>query len=209
MRALELAVLYGVVGVGLATAAAVAARWAPGRLTAVTALDVLVLVPFWPLYGPLLFLGARDGAPRPPASSNALATLLADLPNGASASGGQRLETLAARVQEARAHLAEIERRLAQPELDRERASSRAEELERRGEPRAAAAARRRLASIDRLRAVRDRITRELTEVDELTLQLRVQAEVVRLSGSTADDTGELVQELLARVEGLEAILVE
>ncbi|HET9622159.1 MAG TPA: hypothetical protein VFP84_12385, partial [Kofleriaceae bacterium] len=53
------------------------------------------------------------------------------------------------------------------------------------------------------LHALRERVRRELDEVGELVAQLVAQAELVRLQPAIAHSSGELVRELVARVEGL------
>ena len=95
----------------------------------------------------------------------------------------------------------------ASPSRPEEEVETRQRTLAERGEEVAAAAARSRLQNIRRLRKLRDRFTRELLEVGELQAQLRTQAEVVRLLGSGEDGREELVAELVARVEGLDAVL--
>lgn len=202
MRLFELAVLYLAVGAGCALLIVVRRHagtrwWEPP----------LVLL-FWPLYGPFLLsgpvsegLGARtfeqvllqmEGTP--------LSALLPE--RGEVQALGRRLRLAATRI-------AEIDRLLVRPEFSQADATARAEAYRARGDARSAASAQGRLANIVRLRALRDRFARELDEVSELLDQLRVQAELVRLSGTPGEGSRELVTELLARVEGLDAVLAD
>ncbi|ACY12910.1 hypothetical protein [Haliangium ochraceum] len=76
-----------------------------------------------------------------------------------------------------------------------------------------------RLQNIRRLRALRHRFASELDDVGELLIQLTTQAEVLRLAGPASpsagaagapwgdEDAGELVRELVSRVEGLDEML--
>ena len=60
-----------------------------------------------------------------------------------------------------------------------------------------------RVRTLAQLRALRERYRSELDEVGELIAQLVTQAELVRLQPAIAHSSGELVRELVARVEGL------
>ncbi len=183
MRANELLILYVLIGIGSAAAFTLLAK--QKRL-----LDAAILVPFWPLYGPFLLLGRAQ-----PAQLGGL------LPDGAIVGElTDRLATAKTRVQE-------IDAVLARPELDEPSARARMTELAERGDDRAAASVQARLTSIERLRRLRERFMCELTEIDELLAQLRVQSEVVRLAGGAETNTRELVEEIVHRVEGLDAIL--
>jgi hypothetical protein len=57
--------------------------------------------------------------------------------------------------------------------------------------------------TLGQLRDLRVRYRSELDEVHELIAQLVTQAELVRLQPSIAHSSGELVRELVSRVEGL------
>jgi hypothetical protein len=190
MRATELAILYVLIGSGAAVAWLVAAK---GRGTRV--LDAVILVPFWPLYGPFLLLGQAEAGR---GQSSSLANLLPD---------GSLVRRLTERLETAKSRIAEIDRTLAQPELDERAARIRLQELRERGDDRAAESVQARLTSIERLRRLRQRFSSELTEIDELLAQLRAQSEVVRLAGGADGDTRELVAEIVSRVDGLDAIL--
>ena len=186
MRALELGALWVVVGVGCA--AALLWRQRGGWL------DAALLVPFWPLLLPFHLLAQSPAPPAAPARESAFlealrrasGTPLASLlPSEATA------KLLARRLRLAEERVAEIDRLLAQRDVSDERAPA------------------ARLRTIERIRALRERFARELDDVGELLVQLRLSAEVVRLAGATDDGTRELVANLVARVEGLDEALGE
>jgi hypothetical protein len=200
MRLQELAIFYLVVGIGCGVAFVIRMGRAQASLS-----DAILLVAFWPLYGPFLFLSAP--APTPPRSIlDALkkadgTPLSALLPDAATAT------MLSERLTAAESKVREIEALLRQPEFSEEAAIARMKELEERGDTLAASMAQGRVQNIRRLRGLRDRFARELTEVGELLAQLRVQAELVRLSGAPEANSRDLTTLLIARVEGLGAIL--
>lgn len=203
MRLSELALLYVLVGGGCAiTFLAVRGRSGPAFL------DAVILVPLWPLYGPFLLVQAVPAGAEASASAELLRSLAkargtpmaAFLPDEAAG------RALANRVRTAGARIAEIDALLAQPEFSEDDALARAEQF-REKDARVAAAALERARNIRRLRALRDRFARELDQVAELLQQLRIQAEVVRLAGTSDHGVRELVQELLARVEGLDEVM--
>lgn len=176
MRATELAILYLIIGCGSAIALMVMDRRSRRIL------DAVLLLPFWPLYGPFLLIS------RPEAGDPKLARLQQCL-----AKAGSRI--------------AEIDRLLARPELDARSAAARLVQLRERGDERAAASVQARLTSIERLERLRERFEREVTEIEELLAQLRVQSEVFRLAGGADTGTRELLDDIICRVDGLEAIL--
>lgn len=180
MGTAELAVVYVLIGSGAAVVL-LAKSGRPNRL-----FDAAILIPFWPLYGPFLLMGAR---PREIA--------VGILPDE---------RVLAARLSTVRDRIGEIDRLLERPEFSESITLGRQKLLTESGDTRAAQAAEARLTNIRRLRTLRDRYTRELTEVDELLAQLSVQSEVVRLAGDPAS-LDDLVQEIVHRVEGLDTIL--
>lgn len=213
MNLAHLGALYLLVGLGCA--GALIAR--DGR--AVQRLDAALLVLVWPLYGPLLLLQhapalatttARPpsvGTPQPVDQLDALAPLRADglgvlLPDEAT---GRRLS---ASMREAARRIDEIDALLAQPQHAEADALSRQHELSQRGDPDGAALIEHRLRMIRRLRDLRERLSRELAQLGELLSQLQLQAQVVRLSGRD-DDLRDLLDELLARQHGLDAIFMD
>lgn len=179
MGTAELAVVYVLIGSGAAIVMMVRGD-RPNRI-----LDAAILVPFWPLYAPFLLL-----VPQP----SGVVRILPDE------------HVLAARLSTVRDRIGEIDRLLERPEFSESVTVSRRKLLTESGDTRAAQAAEARLTNIRRVRALRDRYTRELTEVDELLAQLSVQSEVVRLAGNPAS-LDDLVQEIIHRVEGLDTIL--
>jgi hypothetical protein len=106
-------------------------------------------------------------------------------------------------LREAGARLAELDDVLARPDFDPAGAAARARELTARGATAAASTAELRVRTLGQLHALRERYRRELDEVGELVAQLVTQAELVRLQPAIAHASGELVRELVARVEGL------
>ena len=186
MRTFELLILYGAVGVLAAGALLAVAR---GRMS-----DAALLFAFWPLYGPFLLLG-RSQSDRP-----ALASLVV---------GEEAVRALEARLEKAQDKVREIDTLLQRNDFSVAEAKTRYDELADRGDERAAASAKARLENIHRLVRLRERFERELTEIDELMAQLRVQSEVVRIAGGADDGTSELVHEIGCRVEVLDSLLAE
>jgi hypothetical protein len=185
MRAAELALFYLLVGGGLSVVLAVERR----RLSL---LDTALLIPFWPLVAPFM-LGDRLR------------------PRQVALRGPELWLGLGERVRVAEARIEEIGRLLTQPEFSAEAAGARASELRTAGDPLGAAAAEGRLANIRRMEALRTRLTREVAGVRELIDQLKVQAELIRLSGEAESQQGmsELVVEAQARIEALDLIVCD
>ena len=115
--------------------------------------------------------------------------------------------SLAGRLDIASARVEEIDRLLEQPAFSAQAAEARHRELAAAGDEAAAATALSRAQNIGRLRRLRDQYARELDVVRELTAQLRIQAEVVRLLGEADDGSRDLVIELVSRVEGIDTML--
>lgn len=205
MRLAEFTVLYLLVGLGCALLV-VLRRTGRARFA-----EAPLVVVFWPLYGP--FLMARHARNEHPeiegddyldvlarVEGNALSALLPDR---------STVARLSRRLQQAARRMEEIDRLLVTPGFSESEARARMEQLQSRGDERAAAAARGRLQNLERMKGLRDRFGRELDEVRELFAQLRVQAEVLRLSGGSDDGSRELLAEIVARVEGLDAVLAD
>ena len=188
MRTVELMLAYGAVGIACAVTLVFVARGRWG--------DAALLAVFWPLYGPFLILGSMT-----PRTDNAFMQRL--LPDKVT------VEKLNERLHLAQGKVEEIDRLLKREEFSRVEVEKRHKTLVASGDQRAAASANARLENIGRLQRLRERFSRELTELDELLAQLRVQAEVVRLAGSADEETRELVSEIVCRVEGLDLILAE
>jgi hypothetical protein len=206
MRLIELAVLYGLVGVGCALVVVLGRGERRGRFV-----DALLLVPLWPLYGPFVVARWQGGdelltgreAAFVSALRRARGTPLAEL-----LPDQQAVQALARRLRVAAGKVVEIDQLLGQPEFSESDAVGRMRELEQRGASACAqSTAGMRIQNIRRLRRLRDRFARELDEVGELLQQLHTQAEVVRLAGAPDAGTRDLVAELVSRVEGLDHML--
>ena len=200
MTVVDLAIGYA--GVGAVIALVAIAR---GRASAV---DALLLLALWPLYAPVVAGGggeARD--PREQALVDALrraagTPLAAGLPDEAGA------RALARRVRDGRARLAELDRVLARQDLDEAAAVARVAALEQGGAHAGAiATAQRRVHTIRRLRALRERFAGEIEQVDEVVTQLTAQLELVRFADTVDDTAAELAADLAARVESLDELL--
>ena len=163
--------------------------------------DAVFLVGLWPVYAPLAF--ARPETHRREdellaalarAKASPLAGVLPD---------AEAVRILGGRLREAGARLVDLDEVLARPDFDPATVERRAAELAARGATAAAATAQLRVRTLGQLRALRERYRSELDEVGELIAQLVTQAELVRLQPAIAHSSGELVRELVARVEGL------
>ncbi len=213
MNLIELAILYGVVGIGCAAAGY--------RRTSIESnygvngghrvVDAAILVAFWPLYGPFLLFSMHtqnrkrdDGeAPFLIALRQARKTALGDiLPDETTATA------LANRLRTASDKTKEIDELLQRSEFSEQSTRLRIDALQQRGASQyAIKTATIRLQNIRRLRAIRDRFARELEEVQELLSQLTTQVEVVRLAKTSDESMGDLVRELVFRVEGLDEMI--
>ncbi len=206
MRLPEFAALYLLIGVGAAAGLLVFRRpLTPGSLV-----DAALLGTFWPLYGPFMAFQGRAEAESPTDAAVIVGSSDVDLPLAALLPDRGTAEALEQRLSLAEARVAEIDRLLAQPELEEDAAEARWRALDARGDQRAAATARQRVQSVRRLRGLRERFAAELTEIREIVAQFRIQAEVVRLAGE--DDgraTRELLNELHLRLETLDEMLGE
>jgi hypothetical protein len=177
--------------------------------------DALLTLTLWPLYAPVLLgptnpprrahsaqlhreralLAEAIEAARARMGTNALSALL---PTAAQLGAiTQHLERLDARVQE-------LDEVLAGEEFDIARAERRMREADR-GAVEAATAT---LEGARRLAEMRERAARERDEVLGLCARLRMQVTVLRFAeGAPAEHLGDLVGELLARIEGVGAAL--
>ena len=205
MRVLDLGVLYMIIGVGC-----VIVLWyrASERPSGLSSLLILVL---WPVYAPYELAGSGDG-PRsttPGPDGAFLETMLRIegtpleglLPDQATA------HQIAARLRAAQQRVEDIDRTLTGEGFNRDAAVARLEELEAKGDEVSTGAARRRLQNIDQLRALRVNATQRLEQVGELLLQLKTQAEVLRLAGEVDDGTRELFEELMRRLDGMDELM--
>lgn len=191
----------GALGIGYVAIGALAALVIAAVKRRLRMADALWIVGLWPLYAPLAW---ADG--RPPGPDDELVAALARAqasPLAAVLPDAETARILGGRLREAGARLGELDAVLARPDFDPAGARGRADELAARGSANAAATAALRVRTIGQLHALRERYRRELDEVRELIAQLVTQAELVRLQPAIAEASGELVRELVARVEGL------
>jgi len=206
MKLLDLGILYGLIGVGCAVVLLLRRNEIGGSW-----LDAALLAGFWPVYGPFLLAKIQGTDEGPEGSEVAFLTALRrarGTPLAALLPDQQTVLALARRLRVAAGKVQEIDAILARPEFRERQALVRQRELRDRGASECAlSTASIRIQNIRRLRALRDRFARELDEVEELLSQLRTQAEVVRLAGVPDDETRDLVQELVSRVEGLDRML--
>ena len=191
-----LGLIYVSIGIAIAGGAALVRR-------PISAGDAAFLVALWPIAAPLV-LGGQRGEDDPVTAElvSALARAQAS-PLAAVLPDTETARVLASRLREAAAHLADLDAVLARPDFDEASAEKRAVELAARGATGAAATAQLRVRTLGQLRALRVRYRAELDEVRELIAQLVTQAELVRLQPAIAQTSGELVRELVTRVEGL------
>ena len=206
MSLTELAFLYALVGIGC-TFALIAAR-----RRATSPLDAGLLTVFWPLYGPFILV---QSAPHTQAESPSTHHLADSIRRAQRTPFGDLLPdpALAARLAERLDFAArkrdEIDHLLTLPDFSEADAETRREASLDRPDSRAAAVAHSRLSNIRRLRRMRDQFAMELDEIQSLITQLRVHAEVLRIAGVHGAEGQDLVDELIARVEGLDAVLDE
>jgi hypothetical protein len=179
-----------------------------------SALDMLLLLLLWPLYGPLLFMG-KSPAPERIKNPHAEAFLAAvrraeGTPLEKFLPDAPELLRLSDRLRIASDKITEIDQLLSRHEFSQAATLARVEELrQKKASERAISAASLRLQNIERLQDLKHRFVQELDEVEELLAQLTAQAEVTRLAGSSDESASELVKELLQRVEAFGQALDE
>ena len=206
MRMLELSILYGIAGAGCSAAWLARRGLAPSQLG-----NAAILLLLWPVYAPFLLLQQAEDTESSPgsdalflaalrrASSTPLAALLPD---------EATVSALANRLRVAASKVREIDSLLGGEEFSEVGASRRLQELRDKGANECAlSAVTLRLQNIRRLKALRNRFARELEDVTELLIQLRTQADVVRLAGTPDPGTRDLVREIVSRVEGLDQMM--
>jgi hypothetical protein len=206
MKLMDLGLLYGLLGFGCACVL----LWRRNDVGG-TWLDAVLLAGFWPVYGPFLLAklqGSDDGPEDSEVAFLAALRRARGTPLAALLPDPQTASALARRLRVASGKVQEIDAILARPEFQAKEAVDRHKDLiDRAASECAVSTAAIRIQNIRRLQALRDRFSRELDEVEELLNQLRTQAEVVRLAGVAGDETRDLVQELVSRVEGLDRML--
>jgi len=190
-------------GVGYIALGAVIALVIAGLKRRMSLGDALWIVGLWPLYAPMSFAQTSTGENHREAElARALARAKAS-PLAGVLPDAESVRILGGRLHEAGARLVDLDEVLARPDFDPAMASARATELSARGATSAAATAQLRVRTLGQLHALRERYRLELDEVGELIAQLVAQAELVRLQPAVAHASGELVRELVARLEGL------
>jgi hypothetical protein len=206
MKLLDLGLMYGLLGLGCALVLLVRRSEVGGNW-----LDAVLLAGFWPVYGPFLLAriqGTDDGPEGSEVAFLAALRKARGTPLAALLPDQQTVTALGRRLRVATHKVQEIDAILARPEFQQREALGRLRELQERGASDCAlSTASIRIQNIRRMQSLRDRFARELDEVQELLNQLRTQAEVVRIAGVADDETRDLVQELVSRVEGLDRML--
>jgi hypothetical protein len=212
MRLVDLSMLYLVVG-----GACAVALYRRGRERGREAfLHALLAIPLWPLWGPIAWSGRREPPVLGTRASDRIEPIRAALDEGVQAVAGTPLERLlnresAGRILDEVLRVAgrheELVLLLSRPEFDRESAERRLEALERQAAPgstgRMRGSARLHLENVRRLCHFAERDAGALEELSELILALRTQLLLVRLSGSSTEGVGDIVNELWAPLEGL------
>ena len=193
------------IGIGYLGVGAVIALVLALVLRKQSASDTLLLVALWPLWAPMM-LAQRHGQGQSCGERELLSALARaqSSPLSQVLPDAETARVLAARLREATERLDELDVLLDRPDFDPSAVETRAKELAARGANAAAATAQLRVRTLGQLRSLRVRYRSELDEVHELIAQLVTQAELVRLQPSIAQSSGELVRELVSRVEGLE-----
>jgi hypothetical protein len=227
----DLALLYGIAGLGCAVAIYRSSTDSRPRAAAAAALAV----PLWPLWAPIALTSrravfqaqawgaeARAKGARSPAC-DAAAKIDAALREGVDACAGTSLESLlprdaaariSAEVARAAARHAELTTILERPEFDLAAAERRVSELTRAvaaapdaTPPRALLTARLHGENVKRLSALRARDALALEDLADLVQALRTQLVLARFAGSSVEGAGGIVSEVWARVEGLGAAM--
>jgi len=211
VRLIDLAVAYLVVGAGCAWALRSRRHDATSRGLA----DALLTLTLWPLYVPVLLGPARTDRPSSARSASPRiererALLHASIEAAQSRLGpgaltsllptGAQLAALMAHLEHLDAKVQELDEVLSGEEFDPARAERRLRESDRAGVGSAAAA----VEGARRLAALRERAARERDELLGLCARLRMQVTVLRFTeGAPGENLGELVGEILARIEGV------
>jgi hypothetical protein len=207
----DLLILYGVVGLGCAIAAARRQPVVTGR-AAGSALATMLL---WPLWAPFS-LGAQGlAAPRSGRGHPSVRRCERALDEAASVVAGTPMSDvfsqkaaarIRAEVTRVAARLDELSASLARAGFDPVASARRLAELEASGAPqRVVATARMQHDSLSRLAQIHTEDAQALEELADLLDALRAQLMLARYSGSPAEGAGAIVGEVWARLEGLGA----
>lgn len=203
------AILYGVAGIVCALVLVRRERTRSARAN--TALLSLLV---WPLWAPIalsrepIVRGVAGGAPRrielalDEALSAVRGTQLASLlPE-------EQVHALRAIVERAARRIEELAAMLSRPALDPERAEQRLDSLIASGAPpRTLASARVHLDNARKLASLLETERRTLEDLADLADALRTQLVLARYAGSSLEGVGDMVSEVWARVQGLDAAM--
>ncbi|HWA71723.1 MAG TPA: hypothetical protein VG937_05305 [Polyangiaceae bacterium] len=210
----DLGVLYAVAGVVSGALVQRRARYTGRRAL----LNLALAIALWPLWLPVA-LASADSRPVSGTSAGAGAgtdTERALLAAHESVRDGplegllprDALTRIVGELRRASERHGELDALLARPDFDLEAAENRVQQLEReRASPRTLSSARLHLANVRRLSALRARDQRALDELLELSRALGTQLALAKFSGSSANDAGDIVSEVWARVEVLGSAL--
>jgi hypothetical protein len=205
----SLLVVYAIIG---CVAAILAFAYGNGKMGMVS--DAILLLLFWPLYGPFFLMQSQRKNMASSATSDREAAFLLAIrrasgtPLASLLPDGRAARALARRLRVAGSKVHELDELLARPDFSEDETAARLSSLERSHASVAAlSSVTMRLGNIRRLHSLRNRFARELDEVGELLAQLTAQAELLRIERAQDPSASELVMELLSRVEGLDQIL--
>lgn len=214
----ETAVLYGIVGLAVASAMSLQTPAAGARRLGL----FLAWAVLWPFFAPVLFGGAldkpapdQDDRPRPagdPRIAAARDQLLSAL-QGVDGVAKEVLTLEVARIQKLMSALAAMEGRLREmdallegPEFDLGRADAALQEIEARApaqdDPRLQSLRSRR-RNIEQLRQMRERTAQDLERALLKMEEMRSQVLLLRFANRPETELVELVKEIAAAVEGL------
>lgn len=205
MSLIDLAILYGIAGLGCASLVFRRTRGSSGRRMA----SALLAVPLWPVWTPLAIV---PDPPRHTAARGRVTRLEAELDRALAAAAGSPFSILLSEeagdrvrreLRQLADRIAELDAVLAQPGFDLAAAERRVTQLESEGSPTALRTAVLHRDNVARLESLRERSARSLEEVGELVGALRSQLVLARYAGSSPEGVGGIVTELWARVEGL------
>jgi hypothetical protein len=209
MKLWDLAALY--LAVGAACAVALYRRSPEKRRAALV--NALTAIPLWPLWMPIAWTAKREAAQLDAEAGERVRRILMALEEGVASVLGTPLEKLLnggaaeqirREVERIAARHQELVTLLARDEFNPDVAERRLAALESSGAPvRLRASARLHLDNVRRLAELAERDRRALDELLGLVDALRTQLVLVRLSGSSVEGVGDIVNELWTRLESL------
>ncbi len=209
MKLWDLAALY--LAVGAACAVALYRRSPEKRRAALV--NALTAIPRWPLWMPIAWTAKREAAQLDAEAGERVRRILMALEEGVASVLGTPLEKLLnggaaeqirREVERIAARHQELVTLLARDEFNPDVAERRLAALESSGAPvRLRASARLHLDNVRRLAELAERDRRALDELLGLVDALRTQLVLVRLSGSSVEGVGDIVNELWTRLESL------